>query len=52
MTVGILTEALNYLGPEVLTTVLAPGVHRRGKVRERTDLVEAARSMGRKAVQR
>jgi D-amino peptidase len=30
-TVGMLTEALNDGGAEVVTTVLAPGLHRRGK---------------------
>jgi len=50
-TVGILTEALNYVGAEAVATVLAPGVHRRGEVRERTDLIETARRAGREAVQ-
>jgi len=50
-TVGILTESLNYLGAEVVSTILAPGVHRRGEVRERTDLMEAARRVGQAVVQ-
>jgi hypothetical protein len=50
--VGILTEALNYVGAEVAATVLAPGVHRRGEVRERTDRMEAARNAGHEAVER
>ena len=45
-TVGILTESLNYVSAEVVTTVLAPGVHRRGEVSRRTDLVAAARRAG------
>jgi len=45
--VGILTESLNYVGAEVVTTVLAPGVHRRGEVRERMDLMAAAWNAGR-----
>ena len=49
--VGILTEALNYVGAEVVATILAPGVHRRGEVRERTDLLETAYRAGREAVQ-
>jgi multimeric flavodoxin WrbA len=49
-TVGILTESLNYVGVEVVAKVLAPGVHRRGEVRERTDLMEAARNAGREAI--
>jgi hypothetical protein len=51
-TVGILTEALNYVGAEVAATVLAPGVHRRGEVSERTDLVAAARNAGTRVVER
>lgn len=50
-TVGILTEALNYVGAEVVATVLAPGVHRRGAVRERADRMAAANRVGRAAVQ-
>ena len=50
-TVGILTESLNYVGAEVVATVLAPGVHRRGEVRERMDLIEAARRAGQEVVQ-
>jgi hypothetical protein len=50
-TVGILTEALNYVGAEVVATVLAPGVHRRGEVSQRKDLMEAAWNTGRQAVQ-
>ena len=45
-TVGILTESLNYVGAEVVATILAPGVHRRGEVKERTDLMEAAHRAG------
>jgi multimeric flavodoxin WrbA len=50
-TVGILTEALNYVGAEIVATVLAPGVHRRGEVSQRTDLIDAARRAGREAIQ-
>ena len=45
-TVGILTESLKYVGAEVVVTVLALGVHRRGEVHERADLIEAARRAG------
>jgi hypothetical protein len=48
---GILTEALNDVGAEVVATVLAPGVHRRGEVSQRTDVIVAARNAGREAVQ-
>jgi hypothetical protein len=51
-TVGILTESLNYVGAEVVATVLAPGVHRRGEVRQRGDLMAAARKAGHEIVQR
>ena len=46
-----LTEALNYVGAEVVATVLAPSVHRRGEVREHADRMAAARNAGRKAAQ-
>jgi hypothetical protein len=45
-----LTESLNYVGAGVVATVLTPGVHRRGEVRERTDLMEAAHRAGQEAV--
>jgi hypothetical protein len=51
-TVGILTEALNYVGAEVVATLPAPGVHRRGEVSQRTDLMTAARDAGNRAVER
>ena len=51
-TVGILNESLNYVGAEVVATVLAPGVHRRGEVTQRADLMAAARNAGREAVER
>ena len=48
-TVGILTESLNYVGAEVVATVFAPGVHRRGEVSQRRDLMAAARKVGNSA---
>ena len=50
-TVGILTESLNYVGAEVVATVLAPGVHKCGEVFGRTDLMEAAHRTGQAVVQ-
>ena len=50
-TVGILTESLNYVGAEVAATILASGVHRRGEVSQRTDLIAAARNAGQEAIQ-
>jgi hypothetical protein len=47
-----LTESLNDVGAEVVATVLAPGVHRRGEVKERADLMEEAREVGREIVER
>jgi hypothetical protein len=47
----ILTESLNYVGAEIVTTILAPGVHRRGKVSERADLMAAPRRVGREVVE-
>jgi hypothetical protein len=51
-TMGILSEALNDVGAKVVPTMLAPGVHRRGKVSERADLMTAARSAGNGAVKK
>jgi hypothetical protein len=50
-TVAILTKSLNYVGAEIVATILAPGVHRRGEVRERTDLMEAAHRTGQAVAQ-
>ena len=49
-TVGMLTEALNYVGAKVVATILALGVHRRGEVSQCTDLMAAARNAGNSAV--
>ena len=46
-----LTEALNYVGAEVVATVLAAGAHRRGEVCERADRMAQARNAGHDAVQ-
>ena len=45
-------EALNYVGTEVVATVLAPGVHHRGEVRQRTDVMTTARNAGNRTVER
>lgn len=45
-----LTESLNDVGAEVVTTVLAPGVHQRGKVSQSADRIEAARHAGWNAI--
>lgn len=50
-TVGMLTDILAYLGMELVAIVLAPGVHRRGAVRERPNVLAAARNAGREAVE-
>jgi len=49
-TVGILTESLNDVGAEAVAAVLTPGVHRRGEVSQRANLMEAARNAGHEAV--
>ena len=51
-TVGILTEALNDVGVEIVATVLAPGVHPRGEVSQRADIIEVARRTGREAAEK
>ncbi|MFX1351977.1 MAG: flavodoxin family protein [Promethearchaeota archaeon] len=50
-TVGILTDILDYLGMELIETVLAPGAHSLGAVRRHTDIMSKARQSGRKAIE-
>jgi multimeric flavodoxin WrbA len=50
-TVGMLQDALAWQESELFATVLAPGVLERGVVRERSDLLAAARRAGREAVE-
>ena len=48
-TVGMLTSVINYLGMELLTSILAPGVSRKGDVRSDVEVLEKARAAGTKA---
>jgi len=50
-TVGMLTDALEWLKAEVFATLLAPGVLNRGAVREHPAILEAARRAGRGAIE-
>lgn len=50
-TVGMLSDVLEYLGIELVATVLAPGAYRLGAVRGHTDTLAAARRAGRDAVE-
>lgn len=49
-TVGMLTDALDYVKAELFATVLAPGVSAAGEVREKQDLLAAAYHAGERAV--
>ncbi len=49
-TVGILTDVLDYLNIELLDTILAPGVGKRGAVRDKKDLMRKAYEVGQKAI--
>ena len=49
-TVGMLTDALDYLGMDLVATVLAPGAQGLGAVRGHTDVLVQARRAGRSAV--
>jgi multimeric flavodoxin WrbA len=49
-TVGMLTDTLDYLGTDLLATVLAPGASGRGAVRGHTGVMAAARRAGREAI--
>lgn len=48
-TVGMLTDILDYLGIELVATVLAPSSHGPGAVRAHADVLAAARRAGREA---
>jgi NAD(P)H-dependent FMN reductase len=50
-TVGMLTDALNYLRAEIAATVLAPGAYDLGAVRSHAAVLAAARRAGREAVE-
>ena len=51
-TVGILTDVLDYLNIELLDTILAPGVGKRGAVREKSVIMKKAYDVGKKAVEK
>ena len=48
-TVGILTDVVNYLGMQIVATILAPGVQRQGAVRGQARVLAEARRAGREA---
>jgi len=50
-TVGILTDVLDYLGIELIETLLATGVNRYGAVRKKSNLLEKAKNTGKKAIE-
>lgn len=50
-TTGMLTDILNYLGIELVASVVAPGASRKGTVQTHADVLAAARSAGKKAVE-
>ena len=50
-TIGMLTDALDYVEAKLLATVTAPGVLRRGEVREHRDVLAQARRAGREALE-
>lgn len=50
-TVGILTDIIHYLGMELQSTILAPGVHRRGDIRIHGAVLAMAHQAGWEAVQ-
>jgi multimeric flavodoxin WrbA len=51
-TVGMLTDVLDYLGAELVATVLAPGALGRGTVQSQASVMAEARRAGREAVER
>jgi hypothetical protein len=50
-TVGMLTDALDYLRTELVATVLAPGAYDLGAVRRHAGVLAKARRAGREAVE-
>ena len=48
--VGMLSDALKYMGAGVFATVLAPDVHEPGEVRSRSEVMKAAYEAGRNAI--
>jgi multimeric flavodoxin WrbA len=48
---GMLTDALDYLGTELVATALAPGAHSLGAVRDGAKVLAQARRAGRDAVE-
>lgn len=51
-TIGMLEDALAWQKSDLVATVVAPGVFERGAVRERPELLAAARRAGRRAIER
>lgn len=49
-TVGMLEDALSYVEADVFSTVLAPGVHKPGDVRQKPEVLSAARRAGQECV--
>jgi multimeric flavodoxin WrbA len=50
-TVGMLSDSLNYVGVDLTATIVAPGVHKPGAVRQRSEVLAAARQAGREAIE-
>jgi putative NADPH-quinone reductase len=49
-TVGMFTDALEYVDAELFETLVAPGVNAKGEIREKSHVLAAAYAAGRKAV--
>ncbi|MHA1881471.1 MAG: flavodoxin family protein [Candidatus Thorarchaeota archaeon] len=50
-TIGMFRSAMDYLGMKHVTTVIAPGVHKRGAIREKNSVLKIARDAGRLAIE-
>jgi multimeric flavodoxin WrbA len=50
-TVGILEDIIPYLNMNHVATILAPGIHRLGAIRNNTTLMISARNAGKKAIE-
>jgi multimeric flavodoxin WrbA len=49
-TVGIFTDVFDYLNMELLEILLAPGVGKRGAVRDKSDIMKKAYNIGQKTI--
>ncbi|MHA1911659.1 MAG: flavodoxin family protein [Candidatus Kariarchaeaceae archaeon] len=50
--VGMMIDSINYLNMNLLETILAPGAYDLGEIKEQSNILEKARSIGNEIIQR